>query len=176
MHACSIFLSYFFYYFGTNLPCHIPYLTVIYHTHIHTSLVFRMVEAEEEYLEQLQLMVSCFLRPFKMAASSQKPPCNHDEVNSIFLNAETVMFLHQIFLKGLTARMECWPTLVLGMMRFRCCLLWSIRSWSHPPLAHLICSFIRIYIPFVWITIFFSCDISIPIFMHACNVFWCDVT
>ncbi|KAH9506455.1 Ras protein-specific guanine nucleotide-releasing factor [Dermatophagoides farinae] len=78
------------------------------------SLVFRMVEAEEEYLEQLQLMVSCFLRPFKMAASSQKPPCSHDEVNSIFLNAETVMFLHQIFLKGLTARMECWPTLVLG--------------------------------------------------------------
>lgn len=82
------------------------------------SLVFRMVEAEEEYLEQLQLMVSCFLRPFKMAASSQKPPCNHDEVNSIFLNAETVMFLHQIFLKGLTARMECWPTLVLGMRLF----------------------------------------------------------
>ncbi|XP_027204104.2 ras-specific guanine nucleotide-releasing factor 2-like isoform X1 [Dermatophagoides pteronyssinus] len=79
------------------------------------SLVFRMVEAEEEYLEQLQLMVSCFLRPFKMAASSQKPPCSHDDVNSIFLNAETVMFLHQIFLKGLTARMECWPTLVLGI-------------------------------------------------------------
>lgn len=76
-----------------------------------------MVEAEEEYLEQLQLMVSCFLRPFKMAASSQKPPCTHDEVNSIFLNAETVMFLHQIFLKGLTARMECWPTLVLGIYR-----------------------------------------------------------
>lgn len=81
---------------------------------VRCSLVFRMVEAEEEYLEQLQLMVSCFLRPFKMAASSQKPPCTHDEVNSIFLNSETVMFLHQIFLKGLTARMESWPTLVLG--------------------------------------------------------------
>ncbi|GIY87000.1 ras-specific guanine nucleotide-releasing factor 2 [Caerostris darwini] len=78
------------------------------------SLVFRMVESEEEYVEQLQLMVSCFLRPFKMAASSQKPPCTHDEVNSIFLNSETVMFLHQIFIKGLTARMESWPTLVLG--------------------------------------------------------------
>ncbi|KAG0411044.1 hypothetical protein HPB47_011828 [Ixodes persulcatus] len=78
------------------------------------SLVFRMVEAEEEYVEQLQLLVSCFLRPFKMAASSQKPPCTHDEVNSIFLNSETLMFLHQIFLKGLTARMESWPTLVLG--------------------------------------------------------------
>ncbi|CAN8004877.1 unnamed protein product, partial [Ixodes hexagonus] len=77
-------------------------------------LVFRMVEAEEEYVEQLQLLVSCFLRPFKMAASSQKPPCTHDEVNSIFLNSETLMFLHQIFLKGLTARMESWPTLVLG--------------------------------------------------------------
>ncbi|KAI1301458.1 Ras-specific guanine nucleotide-releasing factor 2 [Halotydeus destructor] len=78
------------------------------------SLVFRMVEAEEEYMEQLQLLISCFLRPFKMAASSQKPPCNHDEVNSIFLNGETIMFLHQIFLKGLTARMESWPTLVLA--------------------------------------------------------------
>lgn len=78
------------------------------------SLIFRMVEAEEEYMEQLNLLISCFLRPFKMAASSQKPPCTHDEVNSIFLNSETIMFLHQIFLKGLTARMECWPTLVLG--------------------------------------------------------------
>ncbi|RWS29802.1 ras-specific guanine nucleotide-releasing factor 1-like protein [Leptotrombidium deliense] len=78
------------------------------------SLVFRMVEAEEEYVEQLQLLVSGFLRPFKMAASSQKPPCTHDEVNSIFLNSETIMFLHQIFIKGLTARMESWPTLVLG--------------------------------------------------------------
>ncbi|RWS12627.1 ras GTP exchange factor-like protein [Dinothrombium tinctorium] len=78
------------------------------------SLVFRMVEAEEEYVEQLQLLVSGFLRPLKMAASSQKPPCTHDEVNSIFLNSETIMFLHQIFIKGLTARMESWPTLVLG--------------------------------------------------------------
>ncbi|XP_076333763.1 ras-specific guanine nucleotide-releasing factor 1-like isoform X2 [Tachypleus tridentatus] len=78
------------------------------------SLVFRMVESEEEYVEQLQIMVSCFLRPFKMAASSQKPPCSHDEVNSIFLNSETIMFLHQIFLKGLISRMESWPTLVLG--------------------------------------------------------------
>ncbi|CAN8028838.1 unnamed protein product [Ixodes persulcatus] len=82
------------------------------------SLVFRMVEAEEEYVEQLQLLVSCFLRPFKMAASSQKPPCTHDEVNSIFLNSETLMFLHQIFLKGLTARMESWPTLVLATLFF----------------------------------------------------------
>ncbi|XP_044728082.1 ras-specific guanine nucleotide-releasing factor 1-like [Chrysoperla carnea] len=78
------------------------------------SLVFRMVEAEEEYMEQLEVLVSCFLRPFKMAASSKKPPCSHDDVNSIFLNSETVLFLHQIFLKGLTSRMESWPTLVLG--------------------------------------------------------------
>lgn len=79
------------------------------------SIVFRMVEAEEEYMEQLQLLISCFLRPLKMAASSQKPPCTHDDVSSIFLNGETIMFLHQIFLKGLTARMESWPTLVLGI-------------------------------------------------------------
>ncbi|RZF36325.1 hypothetical protein LSTR_LSTR006589 [Laodelphax striatellus] len=78
------------------------------------SLVFRMVESEEEYMEQMEVLVSCFLRPFKMAASSKKPPCSHEDVNSIFLNSETVLFLHQIFLKGLTSRMESWPTLVLG--------------------------------------------------------------
>ncbi|CAL1689074.1 unnamed protein product [Lasius platythorax] len=78
------------------------------------SLVFQMVEAEEEYTEQMEVLVSCFLRPFKMAASSKKPPCSHEDVNSIFLNSETVLFLHQIFLKGLTSRMESWPTLVLG--------------------------------------------------------------
>ncbi|CAG9855230.1 unnamed protein product [Phyllotreta striolata] len=78
------------------------------------SLVFRMVEDEEEYMEQMEVLVTCFLRPFKMAASSKKPPCTHEDVNSIFLNSETVLFLHQIFLKGLTARMESWPTLVLG--------------------------------------------------------------
>jgi hypothetical protein len=78
------------------------------------SLVFSMVESEEEYLEQLEILVSCFLRPFKMAASSKRPPCSHEDVNSIFLNSETVLFLHQIFLKGLTSRLESWPTLVLG--------------------------------------------------------------
>ena len=74
-----------------------------------------MVETEEEYTEQMEILVSCFLRPFKMAASSKKPPCSHEDVNSIFLNSETVLFLHQIFLKGLISRMENWPTLVLGM-------------------------------------------------------------
>lgn len=78
------------------------------------NLVFKMVECEEEYVEQLTLLISSFLRPIKMAASSQKPALNHDELNSIFLNSETLLFLHQIFLKGLTARMESWPTLVLG--------------------------------------------------------------
>lgn len=78
------------------------------------SLVFSMVEAEEEYMEQLEMLVSCFLRPFKMAASSKRPPLSHEDVNSIFLNSETVLFLHQIFLKGLTSRLESWPTLVLG--------------------------------------------------------------
>ncbi|XP_014483394.1 PREDICTED: ras-specific guanine nucleotide-releasing factor 2-like isoform X4 [Dinoponera quadriceps] len=78
------------------------------------SLVFKMVEAEVEYTEQMEVLVICFLRPFKMAASSKKPPCSHEDVNSIFLNSETVLFLHQIFLKGLTSRMESWPTLVLG--------------------------------------------------------------
>ena len=65
-------------------------------------------------MEQLEVLITCFIRPFKMAASSKNPPCSHEDLNSIFLNSETVLFLHQIFLKGLTARMESWPTLVLG--------------------------------------------------------------
>jgi len=82
---------------------------------IFLSLVFRMVEAEEEYVEQLEVVVSGFLRPMRMAASSKSPPVTHEDVSSIFLNVETVLFLHQIFLKGLTARIEQWPTLVLGI-------------------------------------------------------------
>ncbi|RUS77637.1 hypothetical protein EGW08_014597 [Elysia chlorotica] len=78
------------------------------------SIVFSMVECEEEYNRQLSCLVTCFLRPLRMAASSKKPPITHDDVNSIFLNSETLLFLHQIFLKGLTARLENWPTLVLG--------------------------------------------------------------
>ncbi|KAF0767236.1 ras-specific guanine nucleotide-releasing factor 2-like isoform X3 [Aphis craccivora] len=78
------------------------------------NLVFRMVEAEEEYVSQLEVLVTCFLRPLRMAASSKKPPCSHEDISSIFLNSETVLFLHQIFYKGLTTRMENWPTLILN--------------------------------------------------------------
>ncbi|GCB65289.1 hypothetical protein scyTo_0011854 [Scyliorhinus torazame] len=49
-----------------------------------------------------------------MAASSKKPPVAHDDVSSIFLNSETIMFLHQIFYQGLKARVSSWPTLVLA--------------------------------------------------------------
>ena len=50
------------------------------------SIVFGMVECEEEYVRQLSALVSLFLRPFRMAASSKKPPISHEDVNSIFLN------------------------------------------------------------------------------------------
>jgi hypothetical protein len=40
------------------------YLDVVF------SLVFRMVEAEEEYVEQLEILISCFLRPFKVSIVS----------------------------------------------------------------------------------------------------------
>lgn len=43
-----------------------------------------------------------------------RPPCSHEDISSIFLNVETILFLHQIFYKGLQARMNNWPTLVLG--------------------------------------------------------------
>ncbi|XP_035235482.1 ras-specific guanine nucleotide-releasing factor 2 isoform X1 [Anguilla anguilla] len=78
------------------------------------QIVFNMVEAESEYVHQLSILVNCFLRPLRMAASSKKPPISHDDVSSIFLNSETIMFLHEIFHQGLKARIANWPTLVLA--------------------------------------------------------------
>ncbi|KAF7200589.1 Ras protein specific guanine nucleotide releasing factor 2, partial [Nothobranchius furzeri] len=66
------------------------------------------------YVHQLYILVNCFLRPLRMAASSKKPPISHDDVSSIFLNSETIMFLHEIFHQGLKARIANWPTLVLA--------------------------------------------------------------
>ncbi|XP_034565855.1 ras-specific guanine nucleotide-releasing factor 2 isoform X3 [Notolabrus celidotus] len=78
------------------------------------QIVFNMVEAETEYVHQLSILVNCFLRPLRMAASSKKPPISHDDVSTIFLNSETIMFLHEIFHQGLKARIANWPTLVLA--------------------------------------------------------------
>uniref|UniRef100_A0A673LGY9 Ras-specific guanine nucleotide-releasing factor 2-like n=1 Tax=Sinocyclocheilus rhinocerous TaxID=307959 RepID=A0A673LGY9_9TELE len=75
------------------------------------QIVFNMVEAETEYVHQLYILVNCFLRPLRMAASSKKPPISHDDVSSIFLNSETIMFLHEIFHQGLKARIANWPTI-----------------------------------------------------------------
>ncbi|XP_051028224.1 ras-specific guanine nucleotide-releasing factor 2 [Acomys russatus] len=78
------------------------------------QIVFTMVEAESEYVHQLYILVNGFLRPLRMAASSKKPPISHDDVSSIFLNSETIMFLHEIFHQGLKARLANWPTLILA--------------------------------------------------------------
>ncbi|ELR49945.1 Ras-specific guanine nucleotide-releasing factor 2 [Bos mutus] len=78
------------------------------------QIVFAMVEAESEYVHQLYILVNGFLRPLRMAASSKKPPISHDDVSSIFLNSETIMFLHEIFHQGLKARIANWPTLILA--------------------------------------------------------------
>ena len=55
------------------------------------SIVFSMVECEEEYNQQLSALVTCFLRPLRMAASSKKPPITHEDVNSIFLNRSVIL-------------------------------------------------------------------------------------
>ena len=70
---------------------------------------------------------------FHLAASSKKPPITHEDVNSIFLNTyesillfdvncalkwnfsrEIILFLHQIFYKGLSKKLENWPTFYTG--------------------------------------------------------------
>lgn len=76
--------------------------------------MFELVEKEGEYMSQIETLVSNFLRPFKMAACSNKPPITHEEINCIFLNSEILLFLHQIFYKGLQKKLENWPTLFIG--------------------------------------------------------------
>jgi len=69
-----------------------------------------------------------------LAASSKKPSITHEDVNSIFLNrfinkknrfifhwneqslsfSEIILFLHQIFYKGLSKKLENWPTFYTG--------------------------------------------------------------
>ncbi|TNN09933.1 Ras-specific guanine nucleotide-releasing factor 2, partial [Schistosoma japonicum] len=93
------------------------------------SIVFGLVECEDEYVQQLSILVTCYLRPFRMAASSKKPIVTHEDVNSIFLNAEAVLFLHQVFVQGLRNKMENWPTLQLGtLIQVMCDKLRSSRS------------------------------------------------
>lgn len=61
------------------------------------QIVFNMVEAETEYVHQLSILVNCFLRPLRMAASSKKPPISHDDVSSIFLNRlQSTLFLNML--------------------------------------------------------------------------------
>lgn len=50
---------------------------------------------------------------------------------NLFSFSETVLFLHQIFLKGLMARMENWPTLVLGKLKVLCTLPGRNETHSH---------------------------------------------
>ncbi|XP_039634992.1 LOW QUALITY PROTEIN: ras-specific guanine nucleotide-releasing factor 2 [Perca fluviatilis] len=84
------------------------------------QIVFNMVEAETEYVHQLSILVNCFLRPLRMAASSKKPPISHDDVSTIFLNRyraaamETIMFLHGSSIRVLTLGVVTGPTLVLA--------------------------------------------------------------
>ncbi|EPQ02729.1 Ras-specific guanine nucleotide-releasing factor 1 [Myotis brandtii] len=46
------------------------------------QLVFSMLEAEAEYVQQLHILVNNFLRPLRMAASSKRPPITHDDVDA----------------------------------------------------------------------------------------------
>ncbi|KAF1377883.1 hypothetical protein PFLUV_G00205360 [Perca fluviatilis] len=68
------------------------------------QIVFNMVEAETEYVHQLSILVNCFLRPLRMAASSKKPPISHDDVSTIFLNSGDHHVSARIFHQGLNAR------------------------------------------------------------------------
>lgn len=88
------------------------------------QIVFNMVEAESEYVHQLYILVNCFLRPLRMAASSKKPPISHDDVSSIFLNRYLIYFV------------DCIPLWLneVDLSNF----LFSRYSWALSPLSILV--------------------------------------
>jgi len=74
------------------------------------NIIFNLVESERDYVHQLEILVANYVRPFRMgktrfyfanknnssfylAASSKRPPITHEDVNSIFLNTYSIIFL-----------------------------------------------------------------------------------
>ena len=68
--------------------CNLVQSIFIYFCHniSRNNIVFNMVACEQEYVQQLSVLISCFMRPLKMAASARKPVLSHEDANSIFLN------------------------------------------------------------------------------------------
>lgn len=94
------------------------------------QVVFSMLEAEAEYVQQLHILVNNFLRPLRMAASSKKPPITHDDVSSIFLNRQV------------PAHGQCGcllPTLGMGVGMWGAGGPWELTAWSPEPRVETRC-------------------------------------
>lgn len=74
-NVCVLKMNFYKIVIAVSLWIHIPTLEVQY-----------ISVCPCRYVHQLYILVNCFLRPLRMAASSKKPPINHDDVSSIFLN------------------------------------------------------------------------------------------
>ncbi|MGH0185396.1 UNVERIFIED_CONTAM: hypothetical protein FKN15_017813 [Acipenser sinensis] len=55
------------------------------------QVVFSMLEAEAEYVQQLHILVNNFLRPLRMAASSKKPSITHDDIPRYILTLHELL-------------------------------------------------------------------------------------
>ncbi len=84
------------------------------------SLVFRMVEAEEEYVEQLEILISCFLRPFKVNIGSSHRRRQTDFPPNLKCFEEKYIFVSLILVEA-------------GILIIKFCPFNSCPTCSHPP-------------------------------------------
>lgn len=107
------------------------------------QVVFSMLEAEAEYVQQLHILVNNFLRPLRMAASSKKPPITHDDVSSIFLNRQVPARALELCAPGrAAARGQCrclLPALGTGVGMWGAGGPWELTARSPEPWVETRC-------------------------------------
>ncbi|XP_065189055.1 ras-specific guanine nucleotide-releasing factor 2-like isoform X1 [Sycon ciliatum] len=79
-------------------------------------LVWKLIANEEEYVEQLNMIVDLFLRPMRMAAESTNPKVKLEKVMTIFSNIEQIAVVHELFLSGLHQQVKKWPAMRFGWL------------------------------------------------------------
>jgi hypothetical protein len=79
-----------------------------------------MVEAEEEYVEQLEILISCFLRPFKVSIGSSHKRRQTDFPPNFKCFEEKYIFVSLILVEA-------------GILIIKFCPFNSCPTCSHPP-------------------------------------------
>lgn len=82
------------------------------------KLLLQFIATEEDYLQQMNVLTSTFLTPMKKVAYFHNAAITTDELKKIFCNSESILVLHQVFMKGMEVRMKNWPAIQIDDILF----------------------------------------------------------